>query len=213
MEDIGKIHVQRQEVRALYGLLKDQLSHIMDTETLGTVRDPKVVEKLKKLVLDQFLERLMNSARYSVIVDNGDQHGDILKLVEDSGADDKIEPYDFALDDQLRDAYNRLEKEIEQVSQLRKETPQTYYDNYKKMTQNNEKWIDEQLSINTEYRQRAFAAIDTQTTDEDSAQYDRLLKDYETALESISQLKKDLPEAAAQYDNLLAALDFLNTNT
>ncbi|VEU21301.1 DEKNAAC102605 [Brettanomyces naardenensis] len=236
-----KIHLQTKGLRSLYQVLNEYLSEKIDEQLtemgLGIEQEEESDDKgkgkgkgsgrsirsrVRKLVLDQFLDRLFNAIKYSVELDDSrldspdDPDIDIVKeLIKGENANQKVEPYDFALNDKLRGVYLQVEDKIEEVTKLRKVKPTEYYNAYKEMLLKNESWIDSKLEENTEFRRKCLMSLEKQSEAEvrdtnEESDFTNLKEDYEKYLENIALLKKDIPDTMSQLDNLISVVQFLN---
>ncbi|QPG72821.1 hypothetical protein FOA43_000123 [Brettanomyces nanus] len=232
-ETYVKIHIQTKELKTLYDLLKRYLSEQIDEqlEELGLDGNTKtrskkgktLREKVRKLVLNQFLDRLFNAIKYSIELDDGllevidDPDTDIVTQLEEVQEDSetKVEPYDFALNDKLRNVYLQVEEKIEEVTKLRKVKPLDYYNAYEKMLLANEEWVDNKVEENKQFRDRCLSSLEKQMDAEaedtnEEANYAVLVQDYEKFLANIALLKKEIPDTVSQLDNLINVMEFLN---
>lgn len=91
------------------------------------------IEELKGFLIknmeNNFLELLIKQLCESCIIDNDDDIDEIIKNDKSNGFNNdlidnkKVEPYDFALNDKLRNTYQQFEDLVEDTCKLRTEIP------------------------------------------------------------------------------------------
>lgn len=91
------------------------------------------IEELKDFLIENmennFLELLIKQLCESCIIDNDDDIDEIIKNDKSNGFNNdlidnkKVEPYDFALNDKLRNTYQQFEDLVEDTCKLRTEIP------------------------------------------------------------------------------------------
>lgn len=91
------------------------------------------IEELKDFLIENmennFLELLIKQLCESCIIDNDDDIDEIIKNDKSNGFNNdlidnkKVEPYDFALNDKLRNTYQQFEDLVEDTCKLRAEIP------------------------------------------------------------------------------------------
>ncbi len=230
-EEYQKIHIESAELKALYSRLKTYLSKVIDEQlsdlqfyqqqNISDNEKTKIRRKVKKIILKDFMEKLFNSLKYSIAVDDHVMHSindpelnivDELKQMDDSK--EKVEPYDFALNDKLRSMYFEVENMFSTVAKLRKNTPDQVYKEVEDRFQANDDWINEvtkkEESHLDELAKENSDANSDESTFLESETYDSLLEEYETALADVASLRKKLPNTLSQLDNLISSVNFLN---
>ncbi|KAG7899536.1 hypothetical protein KL907_004888 [Ogataea polymorpha] len=117
---------------------------------------------------------------------------------------EKIEPYDFALNDRLRDLYTRVEEKVESLSNLRRTQPANIRDEYEALVRENEAVVD---AVVAESAQNRAAASDVAAAVPDM---DDLRHDFKCILSDLADLKRDVPETRHGVDNLANVISFVH---
>lgn len=168
----------------------------------GKTHDP--MKAHVEYLVHKFIEDLFEMARHSLIVDGSDiskEAGtltDILKQKEDEA----IEPFDFELNNQLKDLYSQVDDLTLEISNLRRQIPQDIRHSYL-----------ESLPSGTSPVQ----AQQTPELAENYASHEERVKqtiaifvsEYYDAITNIKEMKKSaIPEAKLQTERLVETFKF-----
>ncbi|KAG7872520.1 hypothetical protein KL938_005344 [Ogataea parapolymorpha] len=118
---------------------------------------------------------------------------------------EKIEPYDFALNDRLRDLYTRVEEKVESLSNLRRTQPASIRDEYEALVRENETVVDAIVAESAQNRAAASDAAAAAVPDMDDLRHD-----FKCILSDLADLKHDVPETRHGVDNLANVISFVH---
>lgn len=131
-----RVHVSGSQLAGIRTSLQNHLQRKLD-ERLAQLNDYDIdddemdVQELKSMLVDDiqggFLNTLMEQLCSACILDENVGNTDTVNEGEGEGddgdEDDKIEPYDFALNDKLRATYQEFEDVVEETCKSRREVP------------------------------------------------------------------------------------------
>lgn len=213
--DTPKIHVEVRDLDALYGRLKDELSSLIDEE-MGSSGNARERKKLRRLILGRFLDRLFNSIKYSLSIDDisseswYEREVNIVKeMKKQKRKEDKIEPYDFALNDKVRELYAQVEDKVSEVTAMRRNRPKLAYEQERARLDQNELYIDEKLKDDSDMRDKVIPMIE-QTTGDEGSDTNEFQDRYKQMLVEIAQLKGKTSDTVSDLDNMISVVKFLN---
>ncbi|KAG7866734.1 hypothetical protein KL918_002929 [Ogataea parapolymorpha] len=183
---------------------------LVDTH-LAQIRDkgdPALAKSVRRLVA-QFVDGIFDDIQHSLEIDDvaaSQLASNTISsmLANPALLNEKIEPYDFALNDRLRDLYTRVEEKVESLSNLRRTQPASIRDEYEALVRENETVVD---AIVAESAQNRAAASDAAAAVPDM---DDLRHDFKCILNDLADLKHDVPETRHGVDNLANVISFVH---
>ncbi|KAG7716420.1 hypothetical protein KL949_003475 [Ogataea haglerorum] len=209
MSSPAKIHLQLRQLRYLYDALHTAVAAKVDTH-LAQIRgkdDPALAKSVRRLVA-QFVDGIFDDIQHSLEIDDvaasqlaSNRVSSMLR--NPALLNEKIEPYDFALNDRLRDLYTRVEEKVESLSNLRRTQPASVRNEYEALVRENEAVVD---AVVAESARNRAAASDAAAAVPDM---DDLRDDFKSILSDLADLKRDVPEARHGVDNLASVVSFV----
>ncbi|GME66869.1 unnamed protein product [[Candida] boidinii] len=242
MSDISnlheKIHLQLKEVKHLQNSItknvdskikrklengSDELSASGGKKQL-TKKQKKNVESEVGEILREFIMNLFEMSKNSFDIDGISetrlQKTKLEVLMTDTNLSNrKIEPFDFALNDKLRDYYFKSETEALRIARLRKQAPVETVKKFHLLLENSRSHVKESIKNQLQESEESLKEIrniaqeeeeeytnDTNKTDATES-LKELKEKYEDDLIEISDLKKKVPIVDQKLDNLLTVLN------
>ncbi|KAH3661627.1 hypothetical protein OGAPHI_006476 [Ogataea philodendri] len=212
----SKIHLQLRELRYLYDTLQESAAAKVEThlKQVGSKKQDPALSESVSLVVRQFVDQVFDSIQFSLDLDDVspaqlDKYKVSELLTNPDLLNEKIEPYDFALNDRLRDLYTRVEEKIGLVAQLRRTQPIQVYEEYQTEIDNNTTLIDTIISESMANRARAQKTSETVPSYEPDESVDTLKRDFQAILADLADLKHDIPEMRRGVDNLDSVITFV----
>ncbi|KAG7853868.1 hypothetical protein KL939_005275 [Ogataea angusta] len=210
MSSPAKIHLQLRELRYLYDALQTAVAAKVDAH-LAQIRgkdDPALAKSVRRLVA-QFVDGIFDDIQHSLELDDVAASQLATNTVSSMLGNptllsEKIEPYDFALNDRLRDLYTRVEEKVESLSNLRRTQPASIRDEYEAQVRENEAVVDAIVAESARNRAAAYEAAEA------VPDMDDLRRDFKSILSDLADLKRDVPEARHGVDNLANVISFVH---
>lgn len=215
--DYEKLQLSKQDLRYLYGQILNNTTSKLDLHLPTSNNDPlktKVANLLDDFILDAF-----EMAKQSIMIDGYDMSGrknpkpisELLSLK----SKEKIEPFDFELNAQLRDVLEHVEQETLQVSKLRRELPSRARETYDDLISNTDKDVSTILAeLDSELQQELHNDDDDETGKDDLSlmpRIDSIVEDYQQAFLILNNLKRKIPEQKSELDKLDETIQLLET--
>lgn len=215
--DYEKLQLSKQDLRYLYGQILNNTTSKLDLHLPTSNNDPlktKVANLLDDFILDAF-----EMAKQSIMIDGYDMSGrnnpkpisELLSLK----SKEKIEPFDFELNAQLRDVLEHVEQETLQVSKLRRELPSRARETYDNLISNTDKDVSTILAeLDSELQQEPHNDDDDETGKDDLSlvpRIDSIVEDYQQAFLILNNLKRKIPEQKSELDKLDETIQLLET--
>lgn len=215
--DYEKLQLSKQDLRYLYGQILNNTTSKLDLHLPTSNNDPlktKVANLLDDFILDAF-----EMAKQSIMIDGYDMSGrnnpkpisELLSLK----SKEKIEPFDFELNAQLRDVLEHVEQETLQVSKLRRELPSRARETYDNLISNTDKDVSTILAeLDSELQQELHNDDDDETGKDDLSlvpRIDSIVEDYQQAFLILNNLKRKIPEQKSELDKLDETIQLLET--
>lgn len=215
--DYEKLQLSKQDLRYLYGQILNNTTSKLDLHLPTSNNDPlktKVANLLDDFILDAF-----EMAKQSIMIDGYDMSGrknpkpisELLSLK----SKEKIEPFDFELNAQLRDVLEHVEQETLQVSKLRRELPSRARETYDNLISNTDKDVSTILAeLDSELQQELHNDDDDETGKGDLSlvpRIDSIVEDYQQAFLILNNLKRKIPEQKSELDKLDETIQLLET--
>lgn len=214
--DYEKLQLSKQDLRYLYGQILNNTTSKLDLHLPTSNNDPlktKVANLLDDFILDAF-----EMAKQSIMIDGYDMSGrknpkpisELLSLK----SKEKIEPFDFELNAQLRDVLEHVEQETIQVSKLRRELPSRARETYDNLISNTDKDVSTILAeLDSELQQELHSDDDEPDKDGSSLipRIDSIVDDYQQAFLLLNNLKRKIPEQKSELDKLDETIQLLET--
>ncbi|OUM53503.1 hypothetical protein BVG19_g2793 [[Candida] boidinii] len=242
MSDISnlheKIHLQLKEVKHLQNsITKNVDSKIKRKLENGgdgliasggkkqlTKKQKKNVESEVGEILREFIMNLFEMSKNSFDIDGISetrlQKTKLEVLMTDTNLSNrKIEPFDFALNDKLRDYYFKSETEALRIARLRKQAPVETVKKFHLLLENSRSHVKESIKNQLQESEESLKEIrniaqeeeEEYTNDTNKTEATESLKElkekYEDDLIEISDLKKKVPIVDQKLDNLLTVLN------
>lgn len=216
--DYEKLQLSKQDLRYLYGQILNNTTSKLDLHLPTSNNDPlktKVANLLDDFILDAF-----EMAKQSIMIDGYDMSGrknpkpisELLSLK----SKEKIEPFDFELNAQLRDVLEHVEQETIQVSKLRRDLPSRARETYDNLISNTDKDVSTILAeLDSELQQELHNDDDDddEPGKDDSLipRIDSIVEDYQQAFLILNNLKRKIPEQKSELDKLDETIQLLET--
>ncbi|CAG87054.2 DEHA2D10010p [Debaryomyces hansenii CBS767] len=215
--DYEKLQLSKQDLRYLYGQILNNTTSKLDLHLPTSNNDPlktKVANLLDDFIIDAF-----EMAKQSIMIDGYDMSGrknpkpisELLSLK----SKEKIEPFDFELNAQLRDVLEHVEQETIQVSKLRRELPSRARETYDNLISNTDKDVSTILAeLDSELQQELHNDDDDETGKDDLSsmpRIDSIVEDYQQAFLILNNLKRKIPEQKSELDKLDETIQLLET--
>lgn len=216
--DYEKLQLSKQDLRYLYGQILNNTTSKLDLHLPTSNNDPlktKVANLLDDFILDAF-----EIAKQSIMIDGYDMSGrknpkpisELLSLK----SKEKIEPFDFELNAQLRDVLEHVEQETIQVSKLRRDLPSRARETYDNLISNTDKDVSTILAeLDSELQQELHNDDDDddEPGKDDSLipRIDSIVEDYQQAFLILNNLKRKIPEQKSELDKLDETIQLLET--
>lgn len=215
--DFEKLQLSKQDLRYLYGQILNNTTSKLDLHLPTSNNDPlktKVANLLDDFIIDAF-----EMAKQSIMIDGYDMSGrknpkpisELLSLK----SKEKIEPFDFELNAQLRDVLEHVEQETIQVSKLRRELPSRARETYDNLISNTDKDVSTILAeLDSELQQELHNDDDDETGKDDLSlmpRIDSIVEDYQQAFLILNNLKRKIPEQKSELDKLDETIQLLET--
>lgn len=212
-----KLQLSKQDLRYLYGQILNNTTSKLDLHLPTSNNDPlktKVANLLDDFIIDAF-----EMAKQSIMIDGYDMSGrknpkpisELLSLK----SKEKIEPFDFELNAQLRDVLEHVEQETIQVSKLRRELPSRARETYDNLISNTDKDVSTILAeLDSELQQELHNDDDDETGKDDLSlmpRIDSIVEDYQQAFLILNNLKRKIPEQKSELDKLDETIQLLET--
>ena len=130
---------------------------------------------------------------------------------------EEIEPFDFELNDKLRQLYGRVDELTLEIARLRRNLPgeatKIYNEALEKRRQ--AQLQDEEVIVkeSEEKVNKVKDEIDKVQDEDRIEQLERIKQDYYGVIEKLGALIKTVPESKAQVDQLEEALEFVQHST
>lgn len=124
--DQSKVHVSAGQLDAIEASLAGHLDKICRHGFASVTASDYTEQQQRELheIQDEFLAGLMEQLASTVVVDDScNEYRDGDGGSGNSTHTDKTEPYDFALNDKLRDSYTQFEQLVAQAAALRRRVP------------------------------------------------------------------------------------------
>lgn len=214
--DYEKLQLSKQDLRYLYGQIFNNATSKLDLHLPTSNNDPlktKVANLLDEFILDAF-----EMAKQSIMIDGYDMSGrknpkpisELLSLK----SKEKIEPFDFELNAQLREVLEHVEQETIQVSKLRRELPSKAKEMYDNLISNTDNDVSAILAeLDSELQQELQDDADEPEIDESLLipRIDSIVDDYQQAFLILNNLKRRIPEQKSELDKLDETIQLLET--
>lgn len=215
--DYEKLQLSKQDLRYLYGQILNNTTSKLDLHLPTSNNDPlktKVANLLDDFIIDAF-----EMAKQSIMIDGYDMSGrknpkpisELLSLK----SKEKIEPFDFELNAQLRDVLEHVEQETIQVSKLRRELPSRARETYDNLISDTDKDVSTILAeLDSELQQELHNDDDDETGKDDLSlmpRIDSIVEDYQQAFLILNNLKRKIPEQKSELDKLDETIQLLET--
>lgn len=215
--DYEKLQLSKQDLRYLYGQILNNTTSKLDLHLPTSNNDPlktKVANLLDDFIIDAF-----EMAKQSIMIDGYDMSGrknpkpisELLSLK----SKEKIEPFDFELNAQLRDVLEHVEQETIQVSKLRRELPSRARETYDNLISNTDKDVSTILAeLDSELQQELHNDDDDETGKDELSlmpRIDSIVEDYQQAFLILNNLKRKIPEQKSELDKLDETIQLLET--
>lgn len=205
--DYEKLQLSKQDLRYLYGQILSNATSKLDLHLPTSNNDPlktKVANLLDEFTLDAF-----DMAKQAIMIDGYDVSrikntqpiSDLLSLK----SREKIEPFDFELNAQLRDVLEHVEQETIQVTKLRRDLPGKAKESYNSLISNTDNEVSVILAgLESESQQELQDDEDEQNSNVLTLipRIDSIVDDYQEALLRLNHLKKSIPEQKSELDRL-----------
>ncbi|CUM50187.1 unnamed protein product [Debaryomyces tyrocola] len=213
--DYEKLQLSKQDLRYLYGQILNNTTSKLDLHLPTSNNDPlktKVANLLDDFILDAF-----EMAKQSIMIDGYDMSGrknpkpisELLSLK----SKEKIEPFDFELNAQLRDVLEHVEQETIQVSKLRRDLPSRARETYDSLISDTDKDVSTILAELDSELQQELHNDDDEPGKDDSLipRIDSIVEDYQQAFLILNNLKRKIPEQKSELDKLDETIQLLET--
>lgn len=212
--DYEKLNLSKQDFKYLYSQIYNSMTSKLDLHLPTSNNDPlktKVANSLDDFILDAF-----EMAKQAIVIDGHDMSGrtnmqhisDLLSLQ----SKEKIEPFDFKLNAELREVLEQVEQETIQVSKLRKDLPSKARDIYTDLISNTDNEVSTILADLDSAAQKEAQDDEAEHETEDQAlipRIDTITEDYQDALLILNGLKKSVPEQKAELGKLDETIELL----
>lgn len=233
-----KIHIQLKEVKHLQNSITKNVDSKIKrklengSEELATNGKKKQLTKKQKNtiesevneILGDFIMNLFEMSKNSFDIDGVSetrlQKTKLQLLMTDTNLSDrKTEPFDFALNDKLRDYYFKSETEALRIARLRKKAPLETVKKFNLLLENSRSHVKESIKNQLQESDESLKEIRETSQEEEKEDTNHinraddleLLKElkekYEDDLIDISDLKKRVPMVDQKLDNLLTVLN------
>lgn len=130
---------------------------------------------------------------------------------------EEIEPFDFELNDKLRQLYGRVDELTLEIARLRRNLPGEATKIYNEaLEKRRQAQLQDEEAIVKESEEKVNKVKDEidKVQDEDRIeQLERIKQDYYGVIEKLGALIKTVPESKAQVDQLEEALEFVQHST
>lgn len=197
-----KLRLQARDVKYLQDSLiadaHDKLNlHLPQTE--ATENDP-LRQEIESLI-EQFVYNTFENARHSIILDDipettKNRSVPLRQLI--SEPKEEVEPFDFALNEKLRDIYRRVEDETLKVTALRRQVPEQSRLKLQEMLESTKQQVDALESAaaaeNLTPDQSMFESVVQDTTEQEDEipRIETISQDYQGYLLQLAELKSGL---------------------
>ncbi|GMG40784.1 unnamed protein product [Ambrosiozyma monospora] len=218
-----KIHMQLKDLKGVHSTLSTYVERkIIQHLRNYKIKDKKIIEEVEDY-LGYYLDDLFNAVKFSCDIDGLPPKKlrkiDINEYLNDPDKlNERVEPYDFALNDKLKNVHSQVEDVVHEIVNLRKTKPQTYYESYKQKFAANEKQIDDAIENNRQLREQELKQLESDDGDkdedenfieEDFGSVKDMLTEVNEVLHDLVELKKDIPESKIRLQNLCQTVDFI----
>ncbi|SCU93143.1 LANO_0E03114g1_1 [Lachancea nothofagi CBS 11611] len=200
----SKLDISAEQLRSIY----TQFQTIFDEKVaLHLPQEQDSVKSEVLLHLQNFLVEAMETASSSLRVVNATEYASITEILAQS-REQFVEPFDLALNEQVRQKYQEWEDQTVRVAQLRREAPRKLREVY---TSEAQEVLADADSIIESFKHDNSTAIPTDDELQPSAGWNDLKSDYMEALAYLAQARKQLPQNRAKIQKLEQLVLFLES--
>ncbi|CAK7893021.1 kinetochore-associated protein Nsl1p [[Candida] anglica] len=221
-----KIQLSKQDLRYIYGQIYNNTTAKLDLHLPTSNID--VLKKNVAGLLDEYLMDAFEMACNALVVDGqelstklshrkGQRRQDdeesrrqVIRDLLELAPREKIEPFDFELNGELRKLLQRVEEETIEVTQYRKEIPLKAMQEYERLVARTD---DEVTGILRKLEKEAKQEAQIESVDEypiiNEDRLNMIEQDYEEALLKLNELKRSIPGEAAEIERLDDTIKFL----
>ncbi|KAG5418043.1 hypothetical protein I9W82_004372 [Candida metapsilosis] len=208
--DYEKIAISRKELKTLYNnILKSMLLKLnlhLPTSHYDPVKN-EVYSKVESCLLNSFQNLLS-----SLLVDGADRSNESIKeLLSVNDKDDDVEPFDIALDNELREILTEYDDVTVELSELKRTLQKGIVGKY----QNSVARIDDEVTQIIQLIDEKVEQHEKENTVDDAVKslgevdIDRMNEGYFTYLQTIDKLNGKVPHLKQEVSNYSKSVDFL----
>lgn len=211
--DYEKLQLTKQDLSYLYSQILDRTKSKLDLHLPTANNDDPLKAKVANL-LDGFIVDAFEIARKSMIIDGKDMAsgaGQHISELFSLKYKEKVEPFNVEINAKLRGLLEHVDQETMEVTRLRRELPFRALTSYRELISSTDGEVSHIIASLEEELEKL-----NQTSDEDDSKLngmipkiDLMSDDYQTALNRMASLKKNIPEQKAELDKLNETLQFL----
>ncbi|ABN65017.2 predicted protein [Scheffersomyces stipitis CBS 6054] len=206
--DYEKLNLSKQELKYVYSQIASKTTSKLDLHLPTSNNDPLKIKVAS--VLEEFLLGAFDMAKSGFVVDGNDMGtsktamSDILSLK----ARETVEPFDLETNARLRDILLKVEQETIEVTTLRRELPARAKQMYLELVSNTDKEVS---AILEDLEKAAHTEEEASTAELERIlpHIDEFVKDYESHIHILNELKRAIPSRKAELDSLTETIDFL----
>lgn len=212
--EFEKLQLTKQDLSHIYGKILKTTTAKLDLHLPTSDKDP-LKRKVADL-LDDFILKSFDMAKDSMIIDGRDMSsrgtGVPISEILSVQSREKIEPFDFELNGQLRKLLEKVEEETIRVTSLRRELPLRARDLYNSLVSETDNEVTAYLNDLEAHNGNPQEDLDT-TPDIDVSipSLESIKGEFAEAVLELSSLKKTLPQQKAILDELDETIKFLET--
>lgn len=168
--------------------------------------------KVEQLV-KEFIHESFELTRHGMMVDGVDMSKRPVLRDDLAAPREEIEPFDFELNDNLRQLYGKVDALTLEIARLRKTLPAEATKVYSEALEKRRLSQKQQEDDISKDLQREVDALDDEfdatESEERRKQLDQIKQDYYGVIEQLGTLIKTVPESKAQLDQLDETVEFL----
>ncbi|KAK9458027.1 kinetochore protein Mis14 like-domain-containing protein [Dipodascopsis uninucleata] len=163
-------------------------------------------------IVDEFVNNMFESAKYSFIVNGLDGSDPSLKSLfngrQDKDNSENYEPFDLDLNEKVRELYAQIDEETVEVTKLRREVPKEVLEKYKAELDNIDK--DQRGRLQTSAAEEN--ALPNQSIEELIPDHDFIKNDFDSFIKVLREMKSEISSTVSKADQAEEALKYLRSS-
>lgn len=196
---VQKVDVSARQLRGIYS----QLLELMEERINKTLPANEVDDSVRRevqLLVQEYLNNVMEMSTNSVNVTNVEMDGQTVKDLIMKSQEKYVEPFDVELNEQVRQLYQEWENLSMTASQLRQTGPAKVNDLYNKGRDDYLEEIDQRLS--QLQQNRLSNNVLPEPSEPQAHALNRIFDNYEDSLQYLNETSQKLPSVNADLEKL-----------